>query len=66
MSNKPLIGTHIGKPDPKLFADTWDHLIEWLRETGRLPVDADVAEIVAEYEEPVVADAQKIAQGSLV
>lgn len=57
--------THVGKPDPKLFEQTMLHLMEWLQERGELPVEEDVAEIVAQYEEEPVAinDVQKIAQG---
>ena len=43
--------THVGKFNPKLFESTMLHLIEWLEERGELPVEEDVEEIVAEYEE---------------
>lgn len=51
MSDVAVKVTHVGRLNPKLFESTMSHLIEWLEETGRLPVEADVAEIVAEYAE---------------
>lgn len=53
--------THVGKFNPNLFGPTLLHLIDWLKETGRLPVEADVADIVAEYEEEPVSEVEVVA-----
>jgi hypothetical protein len=52
--------THIGKPDPKLCEPMLLHLMEWLQERGELPVEEDVAEIVAQYEEEPVEDVLEV------